>query len=300
MNAKQVFALMFWVLLAVLPLHAGASHDYPQTGTVLSVTTDQGVVYKIDSGDKIYKMECIKSRMFQATPPQCAIYERPIAVNDTVHFRLDEDEDDTATAYMPASGTHEEKLLVLSTELKALPPLSATPNRSTGQNCAVLSIGMDLVERQYSVGGGISPVMPFGPVTAIPVTGGPPVQVLAAGPVSGGVITGVPATGGPPVTAIPVAPVTGSTGSATSTTMVTESEWVPYLRVQTAEHVYKLACESNPCWVKDQEPQLGDMLTIRIKEKAYLSWLPPGPKGEQKFAILTMDDMNEPAATPSH
>jgi len=122
--------------------------------------------------------------------------------------------------------------------------------------------------------------------------------VIPAGPVGGGVVTGVPVTGGPPVTAIPVTPVASTNASGTST--VTESEWVHYLLVQTAGRVYKLACESKECWLKNQAPQLGDLLTIRIENKVvYLSWRSTGPKGEQKFVILSVNNIEAPSATPS-
>jgi len=286
------------ILAVAIPAHADGKHDYPKTGTVISITTNQGVVYKIDTGDKIYELRCIKSRIFQATPPQCAVSQRPIAVKDTLHFRLDEDEDETPTAYIPATGNNEEKLLVLSTELKvptALPAAATSP--SARQHCAVRGTGMDLVERPSYWVGETSPAIPFGPVTAIPVTGGPPVQVIATAPVGAGVITGVTTSGGAPVTAIPVAPISGASSTSTPTVIV-ETEWVPFMRVQTADYIYKLACESNPCWLKDRAPQLGDQLMIRVHERAYLSWLPPGPKGEQKFRILSMEDIDEPAAAP--
>ena len=260
--------------------------------------------------------------MLQLTPPLCEVSGKPIVVKDTVQFRI-EDEDDAAVAYIPARGNKEERLRIVSTELKVLPPLPATTNPSVGESCAVLGNGMDLVQSQYSIDLGSppafsdvpatvtdnSPAMPTGPVMAIPVTGGPPVPVIATGPVTGGVMTGIPVTGGVPVTAIPVAPVPGTTtvatalldrsvsaypNSTTSTTF-TASEWDPFLRVQTAGKIYKLTCSVKECWLKYREPQLGDLLTIRIKNGvAYLSWQPPGPKGEQKFAILSVDNVDEP------
>ena len=277
------------VLAGVLPLQADSKHDYPETGTVISVDGDHGDVYEVETGGKIYQMACIAARMLQSTPPQCELSGKPIAIKDTVQFRLEQD-DDEDFAYMSASGNKEEKLLILSTELKVLPPLPATANSLAGESCAVLARGKDLVESTYSVINS-SPVTPAGPVLATPVTGGPPVLVTPAGTDTGGVITGMPVTGGPPVTAIPVAPVMGTSSGGTST--VTESEWVPFLRVQTASHVYKLACQSKECWLKDQAPQLGNLLSIRSKNwAAYLSWQPPGPKGEQKFAIRSVDGVN--------
>jgi hypothetical protein len=135
-------------LAGVVPLQAANKHDYPETGTVISATTDHGDVYEIETGDKIYQMECSTASVFQPIPPQCDIAGKPIAVQDTVHFRID-DEDDEYVAYMPGSGNHEEKLRILSTELKVPPPLPAT-NPSAGESCAVLGTGMDLVELPYS------------------------------------------------------------------------------------------------------------------------------------------------------
>lgn len=314
-------------LAGVVPLQAGSKHNYPETGTVISATTDHGDVYKIETGDKIYQMECGNASVLQSIPPQCDISGKPIAVKDTVHFRI-EDEDDEDLAYIPARGNHEEELRILSTELKVLPPLPAASNLSAGESCAVLGRGMDLVVSQYPIdsaspfalnsvpptASASSPVSSSGPVLAIPVTGGPPVLVMANGSSGGSVVTGVPVTGGPPITAISVAPVastpTGGTAwpnnggianlnSATSTT-VTESEWVHFMRVQTAGHVYKLACPAKECWLKNRAPLLGNLLSIRIQEGlAYLAWQPPGPKGEQKFPILSVDNNAEPAAAPS-
>ena len=322
------------VLLGVLPLHADNKHHYPEAGTVISVaTTDQGHVYTIETGGRIKRVECVKANLFQSTPSQCEVSGRPVAVNDSIHFRLDDIDDDIA--YIPANGDREEKLLILSTELKVLPPLPPPLDPSAGESCAVLGIGKDLVERQYTVSLGssaaplsgmadasitapatsASPVMPAGPVTAVPVTGGPPVPVIATAPVTGGVITGVSVTGGPPVTAVPVAPVTGTPTSSTTppdsvlananststTTTVGESEWVHFLRVQTEGRVYKLACPTRYCWLNDRAPQLGDLLTIRIKgNAAYISWRPPGPKGKHRFAILSVSQIDYRPATPSH
>jgi len=313
-------------LAGALPLQADNKHDYPETGTVISATTDNGDVYNIDTGDKIYQLECGNASVLRPIPHQCEISGKPIAVQDTVHFRI-EDEEDEDVAYTPANRNHEEKLRILSTELKVLPQLPATTNPSAGESCAVLGRGMDLVESQYSVGwassaaptsvpptaSSSSPVIPSGPVLAIPVTGGPPVQVMATGPSSGSIVTGVPVTGGAPITAISVAPLMGtSTGGIAppidngiaapiyTTTTYTASEWVPFLRVQTAGNVYKLACPVKECWLKNRAPLLGNLLTIRIQDGvAHLAWQPPGPKGEQKFPILSVSRVDEPPAASS-
>jgi hypothetical protein len=285
-------------LAGVIPLQAANKHDYPETGTVIFATTDHGDVYKIETGDKIYQMECGNASVLQSIPPQCDISGKPIAVKDTVRFRID-DEGDEDVAYMPATGNREEKLRVLSTELKVLPPLPATTNPSAGESCAVRGTGVDLALWQHGFSGS-SRVTSTGPVMAIPVTGGPPVLVNATGPVSGGVITGVTAAGGAPVTAISLAPNSGTSIGGTET-IITESEWVPFLRVQTAGYVYKLACQSKECWLKNRAPLLGNLLTIRIQDGvAYLTWQPPDPKGEQKFPILSLNKVDKPPAAPSH
>lgn len=279
------------ILAGILTLQADSRHVYPESGTVISVTTVHGDVYTIETESKLYRMECIKARIFQTTPPLCEISGKPIAVKDMVRFRS-ETEDGVDVALIPSSGNREEKLLILSTELKILPALPTTSHPLAGESCVVLGDGMDPVDVEYPVANSApAPSMPTGPVTAVPVTGGPPVQVIPAGPATGGVVTGVPVTGGPPVTAISVAPVTSTNTGGTST--VTDSVWVHYLRVQTAGRVYKLACRSKECWLKDRAPQLGNLLTIRVQEKAaYLSWRSPGPKGEQKFTILSVNNVD--------
>jgi hypothetical protein len=283
-------------LAGVLPVQSESKHAYPETGTVISANTDHGNVYRIETGEKIYRMECIAARMFQSTPPLCEIAGRPIAAKDAVYFRIESTDDDETYAYIPSSGNHEERLLIISTELKVLPPLPAVANPLAGESCAVIGNGMDRVQSQYVVSAS-SPATPAGPVLAIPVTGGPPVQVIPTGPASG-VVTGVPVTGGPPITAIAVAPATTTNTGGTST--VTESEWVYFLRVQTSASVYKLACQSKECWLKNQAPKLGDLLTIRIQNRvAYLSWRSTGPKGEQKFVILSVSNIDASSATPS-
>jgi hypothetical protein len=151
-----------------------------------------------------------------------------------------------------------------------------------------------------------SPVIPTGPVTAIPVPGGPPVQVIPTGPVSGGVITGTPTTGGAPVTAIPTGPVTGIPVANASPPMTAGpvsggAAWVHFLRVQTASHVYDLACTSKSCSLNDRQIQLGDLLAIRLKKKvAYLSWLTPGKSSEGKFQVLDVRNIGQVPAPPPH
>jgi hypothetical protein len=215
------------LLADVAPLRADNKHDYPETGTVISTIADHGEVYKIETADKIYQMVCGNGGALQSIPPQCDISGKLISVKDTVHFRI-EDGDDEDLAYIPASGNREEKLRILSTELKVLPPQPATSNLSAGENCAVLGRGMDLAPWRYGLGGA-STVIPTGPFTAVPVTGGPPVQVIAGGPYTEGVITGVSTTSGRPVTAIPVESVPGIPIDGSTDMLFSSPVWIPFL-----------------------------------------------------------------------
>jgi hypothetical protein len=272
-------------LALVLPVQADSQHDFPELGTVISVAIDRGHVYTIETGDKVYQMLCMM-KAFQFTPPQCKIAGNPIIVNDTVHFRRDGD-----VAYLSDGGNGEEKLLILSTELKVLSPLPLSSGLAAGERGAVLGIGMQLDRSRHSAAPNND--TPSGPVIAIPVTGGPPVQVIPAAPPNGGVVTGTPVTGGAPVTAIPVTPMSSPARSA--------SAWIHFVRLQTAGRVYDLACPSKSCSLKKGPIQLGDQLAIRVQKKfAYLSLPVPGPTSEQKFEILAVRSIDDPPGIPAH
>ncbi|MGA2347802.1 MAG: hypothetical protein ABSF93_17455 [Candidatus Sulfotelmatobacter sp.] len=215
--------------------------QYAESGSVLSAISKHGHFYQVATDKNIYLLMCTKVKAIQFGEPECKIGDKPIATGDTVHFRIDGD-----WAYMPpiAEGT-EEKLRILTTELKIIPPLpaAAPPANAPAANApatasaghdkgsttareAAIVIGTGLhVKGQHGVGwsttpgapvapgvttaGATAPLMSTAPVTAIPVTGGAPVIVIPTAPAAGGVVTGVPVTGGPPITAIPVAPVMG-------------------------------------------------------------------------------------------
>jgi len=149
-------------LAGVLPLRSEGKHVYPETGIVISAVADYGDVYTIETGDKIYRMECIAARMLQSTPPLCETAGRPINAKDTVDFRIESEDDDENFAYIPDSGNHEERLRILSTELKVLPPLPAAANPPVGESCAVLGDGMDRIQSQYVVSAS-SAAPPTGP-----------------------------------------------------------------------------------------------------------------------------------------
>jgi len=212
---------------------------YNLTGSVLSTISEHGHFYQVSTDTRIYLLMCAKTGTLHLGQPECKFAGKPIATGDTVHFRIDGD-----WACMPpiTEGT-EEKLRILTTELKVIPPLPpaapptdapaappSTKGKSKGKPPSPpepgIVIGSGLhVKGQHGVGwstapsfapapgittaSAATPVMATGPVMAVPVTGGAPVLVTPTGPVTGGVVTGVPVTGGAPVTAIPTAPVMG-------------------------------------------------------------------------------------------
>jgi hypothetical protein len=217
---------------------------YNVTGSVLSTISEHGHFYQVSTDARIYLLMCAKTGTLHLGQPECKFAGKPIASGDTVHFRIDGD-----WACMPpiTEGT-EEKLRILTTELKVIPPLptaapatdAPAPPASTKakdkdkapsppEPGVVIGTGLH-VKGQHGVGwstaptfasaplapapgittaSAATPVMATGPVMAVPVTGGAPVLVTPTGPVTGGVVTGIPVTGGAPVTAIATAPVMG-------------------------------------------------------------------------------------------
>lgn len=326
------------VLLAVistcLPSHADdkSATSYNETGNVLATIDKHGHFYQVSTDGRIYLLMCTKVKSIQFGQPECKIGDKPIAKGDTVHFRIDGD-----WAYMPpiSEGT-EEKLRILTTELKVTPPIPpavatapAAPAKdskiSAAETAVVIGTGVH-VKGQHGVGWGTTqnrpliatgvatpgmpsgPVMPTGPVMAVPVTGGPPVPVIATAPVNGGVITGVPVTGGAPITAIPVGPVAGvPVGGAPTgggTVMVGGGgapQWVHVLRIQTAGKIYQLECSSKPCAVGGKEVGLGDTLTVRTDKKhAYVSTDAQAAGPEQEYKLLEVTDAGAAPAAPPH
>src|SRR5579871_1464249 len=267
---------------------------YPESGTVLSTTDKHGHFYQVSTESRVYLLLCDKVKSIQFGMPECKVGDKPIATGDTVHFRIEGD-----WAYMPPmskakpdskteataaeSEGMEEKLRILTTELKVIPPVppdadapsdqasnsgKSTTNAPAAASVHAVVIGSGVHARgQHGVGwsttpvaaGGITttspgtPVMAAGPVMATPVTGGAPVMVTPVGPTTGGVVTGVPVTGGAPITAIPTGPVTGTpvggAPAAGSPVMVggrAAPQWLHVLRIQTSDRVYQLEGSTKP------------------------------------------------------
>jgi len=320
------------VLLAAMTSYAAQSQPeakpadkYNQSGSVLSALSKHGHFYQVATDSRIYLLMCAHVKAIEFGEPECKLGDKPIATGDTVHFRLDGD-----WAYMPLPAADaEEKLRILTTELKVIPalPAPASPDNASPAHASpanqpnsnpptepgiVIGTGMQ-VKGQHGVGwsttptavaspittaSAATPVMATGPVTAIPVTGGAPVVVMPTAPTTGGVVTGVPVTGGAPITAIPTAPVMGvpvagpPNGGAHIVMGGSAPQWVHVLRIQTAGKIYQLECSSKPCMVANKEIGLGDTLAFRVDKKhAYLCSDPRTPGVEQEFKILGMTDI---------
>lgn len=288
-------------LLSVRPVLAGSAHNYDRSGKVISVTRDVVPVYRIESEDSIYTMACVRIRLFYLGVPQCDWNGRPIAKGDQVRFRIEGD-----YAYMPVKGDEEERLMVEMTEAKLLPPLPSAPAGLEG--AVVLGLGVTAETHQYAAlpspqpstsASSSSSSGSMAPVVAVPATGGAPEVVIPTSPTTGGAVTGVPATGGAPITAIPVAPTAAATSSSSNISApsapsggtTSTTQWVHILRVQTASHIYDLACSGRTCALNGTPIQTGDALTVRVEKKwAYVS--SAGGSREQRFAILSVRDVD--------
>ncbi|MGA9040798.1 MAG: hypothetical protein WB421_09705 [Terriglobales bacterium] len=305
--------------VAQAPAEAQPADKYNVSGSVLSALSKHGHFYQVATDSRIYLLMCTKVKTFQLGEPECKFGDKPIATGDAVHFRIDGD-----WAYMPPiSQGDEEKLRILTTELKVIPALPAsTPpapapaangkgSSPTPEPGIVIGTGVH-VKGQHGVGwstapglpssgvttaSAATPVMATAPVMAVPVTGGAPVMVMPTGPTAGGVVTGVPVTGGAPITAIPTAPVMGVpvAGAPAGGGMVMMGggapQWVHVLRIQTGGKIYQLECSGKPCALADKEIALGDTLSLRVDKKhAYLSSNSGSSGAEQEFKILNETD----------
>ena len=160
----QLFARTFAlfcrsVLLAVavlLVLTPGAeakkkgATEYDLSGSVLSYDHD-GQVYRFATDRLIYTLTCDKVKKLQFRDPQCRVNGRPIVVGDSVRFRVDGDQ-----AYLPpASGSSEQQLQVLFTELKTPPTINDSAVDGVVRG-VVLGEGQTFWARtQYSVGNAV-------------------------------------------------------------------------------------------------------------------------------------------------
>ena len=271
------------VVLICGTARAASKHEYTETGTVISVDSDHAHTYAIETADRIYMMECTSVKAFSIGSPECLLAGKPIMYQDTVQFRRDGD-----TAYMPLGGDREEKLQIHYTQLKAMPPLAAGATTNGGESAAVRGTGIEI--SGYSKFDNSTPARAAGPSSATGMPGGQPGEGMPTGPAGGGM--GGPGSGGSPAAPAPVP-------AGESETSV--PNWIHFLRVQTAGHVYDLDCGSRPCSLNGKAVQLGDVLTIRIENKTARLALPaPGSAKEQGFAILATHDVRDVTTTPSH
>lgn len=335
-HTKWQYAIIAIPLL--LPLTKLVAQDapgtkYSQAGKVLATIDKHGHFYQVATDDKIYLLMCTKVRALQIGMPECKVGDKPIAVGDSINFRLDGD-----FVYMnPVSGDTEQKLRILTTELKVMPapPSAAAPaqataakdNKSTpAESAVVIGTGMH-VKGQHGLGWSMTPgpvhaatpsipapaittasastpVIANGPLLATPVTGGAPVLVMPTAPTTGGVVTGIPVTGGAPITAVPAAPVVGMpvAGAPAGGMMIGGGGgapvWVHVLRIRTAGRIYQLECSKKPCSIGTTEIGLGDTLTVHTDKKhAYVSASGDAQTSspEQEYKVLEVTDANSPA-----
>lgn len=121
--------------------------DYDLSGSVLSYEHD-GQVYRFATERLVYTLTCDKVKKLQFRDPQCRVNGRPIAVGDSVRFRIDGDQ-----AYLPpASGSSEQEMQILFTELKT-PPAMPDSEADGVVRGVVLGDGQTFWARtQYSTG----------------------------------------------------------------------------------------------------------------------------------------------------
>jgi len=113
--------LLAATLSGVMPLLADdkPADRYNVSGSVLAAISKRGHFYQVATDSRIYFLMCTRARPFGFGMLDCKIGDKPIAAGDTVHFRVDGD-----WAYMPSMGQEaEEKLRILTTELKTIPPV---------------------------------------------------------------------------------------------------------------------------------------------------------------------------------
>ena len=289
---------------------------YPVSGKVLAVASKGAHSYQVETDSKIYLLLCEKTKGIHMAMPECKVDDKPIAAGDTVQFRVDGD-----LAYMPGVKGSEEELRILTTELKVIPPPAASEASSPGaERGMIIGTGVHILGQKQvgwstnpsafnrpvfntgvtapgiTMASAGTPVMATGPVMAMPVTGGAPVMVMPAGPVTGGIVTGVPVTGGAPIVGMATGPVMGvpiggaPMGAAHAGGGMVgggRPPWVHLLRVRVGEKIYQLECDAKPCEDEKKRFALGDTILLRTEKKwAYASSASGSAEKEQKFRIL--------------
>ena len=143
------------VLLVLAPRAEGkkkVAPDYDLSGSVLSYDHD-GQVYRFATEKLVYTLTCDKVKKLQFRDPQCRVNGRPIVAGDSVRFRIDGDQ-----AYLPpASGSSEQEMQILFTELKT-PPAMPDSTVDGVVRGVVLGDGQTFWARtQYSTGNAVLP-----------------------------------------------------------------------------------------------------------------------------------------------
>jgi hypothetical protein len=272
--------------------------EYPLSGKVLASSAKGTHSYQIATDSRIYLMMCMRVSGFHWGMAECKVNDKPIAVGDTIQFRVDGDK-----AFMPDL-KGEEELRVLTTEFKVIPELAPAAAGESGKDAGseraqVIGTGVHIrgqkmvawstdpssVKRPSYNGGSAGSMAP---VMAIPVTGGAPVMMMPTMPSSGAFVMGVPATGGAPVMGVRMGgPAMGGGGPP---------PWVHILRVRAGESLYVLECPGKACEVDKKQIELGDTVLMRAEKKwAFVSSEGNSGGKEAKFRILNETE-DEPAS----
>jgi hypothetical protein len=229
-----------------------------------------------------------------------------LAAGDEVHLRTD-----GKTIFLDAGKNKEQTLSIVLEETKVLPPLP-TPAAAGEEGAVVLAHALELAAQSGPQFGPSAPLpattsstpqTPTAPVLAVPVTGGPPVPVIASGPIGGGIVTGVSTTG-QPVTGVVITPVSTPSSSAplfaSASPASSGPAWSSVLYLQTDNSIYKIQCEAMSC---ARHPlDLGDPVIARIENKwAYLSPAPAsgqtGKVKESRWKILSVSGIDQPPSS---
>jgi hypothetical protein len=119
------YLLALFILTVVVLSAAAAAKEpkaYPESGKVIGIgqkehtTGNSGRAYshtyKIETGTKIYELDCGKTPLFFGTGEECG-GDKPLQIGDVIHFRVEK-----GSARIPLSDGSEEKLRILNEEAK--------------------------------------------------------------------------------------------------------------------------------------------------------------------------------------
>ncbi len=81
--------------------------------------------YKIETDTKVFELDCDKTAMFHSTGEGCG-GDKKLEIGDVIHFRVEKE-----SFYIPLADGSEQKLRILSQELKPESKPDAKPDAKT-------------------------------------------------------------------------------------------------------------------------------------------------------------------------